>query len=571
MEANANQEVATTAPAPQVQLGNVLAIPAVRQLGSLVGVALSIAIGFWLVLWSRSPDTVALYTGLEESDKQAVVGTLRSAGIEFDMSEDGSTILVATDRLQDARLQLAAEGLPASSGGMDSVGQDSGFGVSQFIETAKYRHALEAELSRTIKSMRTVKDARVHLAIPKETAFIRDKQTPTASVMLQLYGGQRLEDGQAEAIVNLVAGSISGMRPEDVTVADQYGRLLSGDGDGDEQMQELSGSELAIKRDIERDYRSRIEDLLAPMIGVGNVRAQVDVDLDFTVVEETRERFNPENSVIRSEYVEEQERKAGEGIEGGVPGALTNTPPEAGGIAPGTEAENVAEMIDSSRSATRNFELDRTISRTRSPSYQVRRLAVAVLIDETAFGPQADTRAAEDAPAGDQSATDEPETVTTQTVALDLTPEMLSQIESLAQNAVGFNAARGDTVAVVAAPFRTPAAMEPVQDPPIWEQPAIRDLIKQGLAVVLALVIGFGILRPALKKVLTPVETAGVPGLLDAPNAALATVDGVLELPGAQTGGLTYQDKVDAARNITGHDPARVAQVVRKWIDNDGE
>lgn len=544
MEGTANN---TDLPAtvPQVQLANVLAIPAVRQVGLLIGVAASIAIGFWLVLWSQEPEYATLFSGLEDSEASAVIEVLRNNG--YEVKSDTGAIMVLSDRVHDARMQLASQGLPQStSNGMDAVGEQSSFGVSQFMETARYQHALEAELSRTIKSMRAVRDARVHLAIPKQSAFIRDQQSPTASVMLQLYGGKQLEAGQASAIINLVAGSITGMLAGDVNVVDQFGRVLSNH--HDDSNEALSANQFKIKRNIEQDYRQRIEQLLAPTLGIGNVRAEVVADLDFTIVEQTRESFDPARTAVRSEQVSTEERKAGEGLAIGVPGALSNTPPEAGG-AVNPEGENVAETMNASSSSTRNFEVDKTISRTRSPGSTMRRLSVAVLIDEAAFGTQA---ADADADA------DAPPLVNTLS---------LEQIQALVEKAVGFDAARGDTVEVVSAPFRALPEMMELESPPFWEQPAIREMLKQGIGVLLALILGFGIIRPMLKSIVTPRSAAGMPNLLASAGAPMNNVGGVLEAPSG--GSLSYQDKVEAARNITGHDPARVAQVVRKWIDND--
>ena len=566
MEGSVNTEVATPA-VPQVQLANVLAIPAVRQFGALIGVAASIAIGFWFVLWSQEPEYTTLYSGLESRDAAAVVTALTGAGIENDFDSGSGTVRVLSDQTHAARLQLATEGLPAAASGMESVGEQSSFGVSQFMETARYRHALESELSRTIKSLRAIRDARVHLAIPKQTAFIRAQQTQTASVLLQLYGGQALEDGQTEAIANLVAGSIPGMTAGDVTVADQFGRLLSTDSAAESE--KLSARQLTIKKQIEQDYRMRIETMLTQVVGIGNVQAQVDVDLDFTMVEQTRESFDPNNTVVRSEQISEQERKSGDGLEAGIPGAIANTPPEAGGQV-NPESANAADTLNSTRQSTRNFEVDRTISRTRSPSYNTRRITVAVLIDEAVFTAPAPAEPVAEETEAD--ANDEGEAAVTTPITAALSPEQLGEINRLVQNAVGFSAARGDTIEVAAVPFQSPEMMEEVESPPFWEQPAIRELIKQGTGVLLALILGFGIVRPMLKSVVTPVAAAGMPNLLESPNAALATVGGVLEGPDGQpAGALSYQDKVDAARNITGHDPARVAQVVRKWIETDGE
>ena len=219
----------------------------------------AVAAGVAIVLWSQKPDYRSLYNGLEERDAAAVVGALQAAAIEYEVSPNGA-ILVRADQVQNARMQLAQQGLPQSRSGIESMGEDSSFGVSQFMETAKYQHALEAELSRTIKSLRAVKDARVHLAIPKQSAFIRDQQKPTASVLLHLYGGQQLEAGQASSIVNLVAGSIAGMMPADVTLIDQFGRLLSvGEAMSDDAM---TANQFKMTRALEQDYGQRIEQLL---------------------------------------------------------------------------------------------------------------------------------------------------------------------------------------------------------------------------------------------------------------------------------------------------------------------
>ena len=537
MEASVSGELSNALP-PQIQLANVLRIPAVRQLSLLVGVAVAVAAGFAVVLWSQTPDYSQLYSGLEERDAAAVVDALRTSGIEYEVNAATGAIMVRADDVHSARMQLASQGLPQTrSVGMDSVGDQSSFGVSQFMETARYQHALESELSRTIKSLRAVQEARVHLAIPKQSAFIRDQQKPTASVLLHLYGGQQLEAGQASSIVNLVAGSIAGMMPADVTLIDQFGRLLSvGEAMSDDAM---TANQFKMTRALEQDYGQRIEQLLMPLLGAGSVRAEVVADLDFTIVEETRESFDPQSQVIRSEQVSEEQRKAGEGLDGGVPGALSNTPPEAGGVT-NADGTTTASTINSSRRATRNFEMDKTISRTRAPTGTIRRLSVAVLIDETAIA--------------DGEALTEPE---------------LERITALVREAVGFSAARGDTVEVLSAPFRQLPAAEPVDGPALWEQPAVREIGKQGLGVVLALVLGFGVVRPMLKSIVSPSQ-GGLNQLLPSADSSAAG-SAQLEAPGGAGSGLSYQEKVAAARNITGHDPARVAQVVRKWIDNDGK
>ncbi len=537
MEATVTSGEITTTQPPQIQLATVMRIPAVRQLTLLVGVALAVAAGFAVVLWSQTPDYSQLYSGLEERDKAAVMDALRNTGIEHEVNEATGAIMVRADQVHSARMQLASQGLPQTNAvGMESVGDQSSFGVSQFMETARYQHALEAELSRTIKSLRVVQEARVHLAIPKQSAFIRDQQKPTASVLLHLYGGQQLESGQAGSIINLVAGSIPGMGSSDVTLIDQFGRLLSVDDMNDDA---LTAKQFKHTRALEQNYRQRIEQLLAPLLGAGSIRAEVVADLDFTIIEETRESFDPQSQVIRSERVSEEQRAAGDGPAEGVPGALSNTPPEAGGVV-NPDGTVAASAVNSSRSSTRNFEMDKTISRTRAPTGEIRRLSVAVLIDESSL---ADGEA--------------------------LTEAELERITALVREAVGFNVDRGDTVEVLSAPFRQIPEAEPVDGPALWEQPAIREMGKQGLGVVLALVLGFGVVRPMLKSIVAPAP-GGLNQLLPSANSQDGVSAGQLEGPGGAGSGLSYQEKVAAARNITGHDPARVAQVVRKWIDNDG-
>lgn len=567
-------EVTTTAElpvpeAPQVRLGNVLQIPAVRQLIALIGIAASVAIGVGVFMWSQSPSMVTMYGALEERDKNAIVTALRGGGIEPEVDLATGSIQVPADQVHNARMLLASQGLPnGQAAGMESVGESS-FGVSQFMETARYQHALEAELSRTIKSLRAVREARVHLAIPRESAFIRDEQRRSASVLLDLHSGQALEQGQAKAIVNLVAGSIPGMDESDVTLVDQHGRMMS-ETPGAQQDDALTSSQFKIARDLEMEYQRDIEQLLASVFGPGSVRASVEIDMDFTVTERTTESFDPTRQVVRSEELMEQQRRGGEDATAGVPGAIANTPPEAGGVA-GVETGNGVQTVDSSRQERRNFEVDRTISTVRAPVGTIRRVSVAVLIDESAAmsQPELVEAPAEDGaePAADGAAEGE----AVEPVVADPVPLVdIAQVEAIVRETVGFSQARGDTVAVLVAPFKTMPEMS-VEEPPIWENPMIREIAKQSLGVILALALAFGIVRPMLKTVVeAPPIADNMQELLPSPGGALppGMAPAQLEAPDA---GLSYQDKVAAARNITDHDPARVAQVVRKWIEADAD
>jgi len=368
------------ATASHLDFAGVMRIPAVRQVLLLVGVAGSVAIGIALFLWSQSPAYTQLYGDLAERDRSQVVEALRTAGIDFRLDPGTGAVMVPDARVHDARLELAANGLPEGTGmGLEMIKEPQGFGVSQFMENARYQHALETELARTIRNVRSVQEARVHLAMPKQTAFVRDREGASASVMLSLYGGRQLEPEQADAIVHLVASSVPNLMAKDVTLIDQHGRMLSSNGEGNGYA--LTASQFEHTRTVEQSYRERIVDLLTPLVGAGNVRAQVVADIDFTVKEETRENYDPESTVVRSETVSERQRSGGSDAAQGIPGALSNQPPEAGGVAPQEGEAAAASAVNTSREATRNFEVDKTVSRVIAPTGAIRRLSVAVLID----------------------------------------------------------------------------------------------------------------------------------------------------------------------------------------------
>jgi flagellar M-ring protein FliF len=530
-------------PSSQLNLAGVLRIPAVRQVVSLVGVAGAVAAGFAIVLWSQTPQFTQLYGDMSTTEAAEVADALQSADIDYKLTGNGS-VLVAESKLHDARLQLATLGLPQSaSAGMDLMQEQSSFGVSQFMESARYQHALEAELGRTIASIGTVREARVHLALPKQTAFIRDLKSASASVLLQLYGGRVLEADQASAIVHLVASSVPNLVAGDVTLIDQHGRLLSS---GDEQAAGAqAATQFKFSRRLEETYKKRIEDLLTPLVGAGRVRAEVVADVDFTYTEETRESFDPARAVIRSEQISEDQTSGIGSLVGGVPGALSNQPPEAtGAAADGVASESQqVEPKNSSRSSVRNYEVDRTIRHTRPTSGAIRKLSVAVLIDNT--------------PAEDAES---------QATLTDLDVERYT---SLVKEAVGFDDVRGDSVVVLNEAFLEIAPLEEAPAPALWERPELRDILKQVLGAILVLAIAFGVVRPMLRGV---VSGGAATGEYLGPAGDFAGGMGSAQLAGgaAAIAGPNYDEKVAAAKNLTGSDPARVAQVVKKWVSTDG-
>ena len=544
---NTNVIEGTVMPGNDMSLARVLQIPAVRQVMLLIGTAAAIAAGFAVVLWSWEPSYTHVDPNLSGAEAAEVAAALSGSGIEHKIDKNTGAILVPEAQLYEARMHLASQGLPQGlNSGMGALDEQSSFGVSQFMESARYQHALEAELARTISSIGAVREARVHLALPKQTTFIRDQKSASASVLLQLYSGQTLEAGQASAVVNLVASSVPNLTAKNVTLIDQYGRMLSS---GHEQEAEAqAASQFRYSRRLEETYVNRIEELLTPLVGAGRVRAQVDADIDFTVLEETRESYDPATTVVRSEQISEENRSSDAGIAAGIPGALSNQPPEApaspGDAAAASESEQT-QMVNTSRSSTRNYEVERTISRVRPPMGTINRLSVAVLVD--------------DSPVGEDG---------TQTT---LTDADIERYTALVREAVGFNEERGDTVVVVNAAFRSIEPAENAEPPPFWEKPMLRDSLKQVLGAGLALALVFGVVRPMLRGVMASNGDAAVEymgnskNFMPAGGAAAGSVGGgAAAIPPPN-----YDEKVAAAKNITGHDPARVAQVVKKWVTSD--
>ena len=549
-----------------------------RKLGTMLMIALAVAAGLYVFFWSQKPDYSPLYTGLDPKATAEATDLLRAANIPFKLDQATGAISVPEAHLHDARLKLAGSGLTDSGRlGFELMERDPGFGVSQFVESARYQHALETELVRTIATLRPVRDARVHLAIPKPSAFTRQREAASASVVLELRSGALLERNQVDAIVHLVSSSIPDLAPERVTVVDQNGRLLSSSNTDSESA--LSAAQFEQVRRQETSYNQRIRELLEPLTGQGRVNAEVTVDMDFSVTEEARELFNGEPPKLRSEQVSENSSNA-EGPQG-IPGATSNTPPGAtaqaaqaqaaqaaaqpqgaAGATPapaGAQAAAAAAPSETSRSATRNFELDRTLQHTRQPAGRISRVTAAVLIDHV---PR---------PGKDGKNALQP-----------LSADEIKRVEDLVRQAVGFDAARGDVVSVVNAPFIRETG-EPVEPAKWWEDPRLRDALRLvlGAAVVLALL--FGVLRPALRQIAGPAsardrhrhaaeeQTAEV-SLVDDDMPALAEDSAQLGHGPRQPIALTsnaYEDRLRNAREAVKTDSKRVAQVVKDWLGNE--
>jgi flagellar M-ring protein FliF len=534
-------------------------LPLVRQLGLLIGLAASVALGVAVVMWGQEPSYRMLYSSLSDKDSGQIIDALQKNNIPYKVDQGSGVIQVPMERVHDARLKLASQGLPKGmSGGFEAMEGQQGFGTSQFMEAARYQRALEEELGLSIATLNNVQGARIHLAIPKQSVFVRTKQEPSASVVVNLYPGRNLSDGEVSAIVHLVASSIPNLSAEQVTVIDQKGQLLTSQKSSREMA--LSASQFDYTQRMEDSYVKRIEGILSPIVGAEGVRAQVVAEMDFTITEQTQESFNKEKPALRSEQTSE-EKTVGGGAASGIPGALSNQPPTAATVEPtpanasappagATAAVSSASGPEnSSARATRNYELDKTISHTQLSSGTVKRLSVAVVVNDR------------------QSTDDNGDPVKT-----PLTPEELTRFTALVKDAVGFNEKRGDTVNVVNASFNVPEAVEPPPEPSLFEKPWLASLGKQLGAGLVVLLIVFGVLRPVLSGLATRGDS--VPRGAGAQDGMMVAEDR-LSLGGpaqaARLGGPgNYDTNLSTAKTLAAQDPKRVAQVVKTWVASDG-
>jgi len=557
--AEAGQEVAATAAATttetdtaaaegwQAQLRQLLGEQPLRRIGLVAGLVAAVAVGIGLFVWAQEPNYRPLYSRLSQQDAAEVVEALKAGNIPYRLDANTGAILVPAAQVHEVRLGLASQGLPRGEGvGYELLQRDQGFGTSQFMENARFNRALEAELARSISALNGVESARVHLAIPKQSVFIRERNQPSASVLVNLRPGRGLGESQVAAIVHMVASSVPGLEHDKVTVVDQRGRLLTRKEDN---LLDATAQQLDYKQQLEDAYVRRIEALLTPMLGPGGVRAQVDARLEFGVEESTQELFDPAGIAVRSEQLSEQQKE--DRPVGGVPGALTNQPPQAGTLAPGEPLDDAeSRLVESSRNQTRNYEVSKTIRHSRRPLGVIQRLSVAVLVDE-------------------KDAVDEEGNPIRQ----PLSQEELDRISSLVQQAVGFDAERGDTISVISAPFQ---GQDSTERTPLLEQPWVWETGRLLLAALLALALLVFVVRPLLRNLFGPKQPEELeedPELEQLPGA-----EEPLQLPGPEgenpllagvPAPVSYEDALTAARQLVSQEPAVAANVVKDWLAED--
>lgn len=528
----------------------------VRQITLVVALTICLAIAILIILWARAPEMRPLGT----YNTQELIQTLDHLDAQkFKYKLEGNVILVPENTLQDIRLSLSRAGLNQEpSLGTEFLLQDSGFGVSQRLEMERLKHSREQQLARTIEELQSIARARVLLAIPKENVFARQQAMPSATVLVTARGGRVIRDSEVDAIVDLVASAVQGLEPSRVTVTDQNGRLLnSGSQDGTAAR---NRRELEIQRSREDEYRQKVDSILMPVLGMGNYTAQVDLVMDFTAVEQTQKRFNPDLPAIRSEMVIEESSVGGGSS--GIPGALSNQPPMPSSIpeqATGAAAQAVIPGRNH-REATRNFELDTTISHTSQQSGVIRRLSVSVAVDYR------------------------PGTIGEDGIAVP-TPRAQAELENirrLLQGGVGFDAQRGDTIEVISVPFVREELLSELAVP-FYEQDWFLQVVKLVMGGLVIIVLLWGIVRPMLKKLINPAETvdaynehALTQGLdlgdddglgaseFDEKSVGFAP-DGTLMLPALHGD----EDLLRAVRALVANEPELSSLVVKNWLAED--
>lgn len=532
-------------------------LPATRKMGLAAALAAAIALFVGLLLWSSTPEYKVLFSNLAEKDAGTITTALQQLNAPY-KTGPGGTLLVPADQVYDLRFKLAAQGLPQGGAVGFELMDSPRLGMTQFQEQVQFQRGMEGELARTVQALSPVDSARVHLAIPKPSVFIRDKQKPSASVLVNLHPGRSLDPGQVQSIVHLVSSSVAELSPNNVTVVDQAGNLLTNVSDG-ASARGLNASQLDYIRQMEGYYAQRIEAIVSPIVGVGNVRAEVRADLDFSESEATSETYRPnptpDAQAVRSLQTVEDQNNAGNQAQG-IPGALTNQPPgpataplnapPGANAGPNTGAGQGAGATSSRRENTTNFELDKTIRHTREPLGRIKRLSVAVVVNYRAGIPDENGVATNPVP---------------------LPPAELEQINNLVRESMGYSQQRGDTINVVNAAFSESKAE---LDIPLWKDPdnvaMVKALLKNLLIFGLAFYLVFGVLRPILRDMTKPPEPQPASSGPAGGAGGVAGAYGAGGADGQQAAVDTYGEILVKVREFAKTDPKVTADIVKEWM-----
>ncbi|BBV65430.1 flagellar basal-body MS-ring/collar protein FliF [Kluyvera ascorbata] len=529
----------------------------------MVASAAAVAVLVAMVLWAKSPDYRTLFSNLSDQDGGAIVTQLTQMNVPYRFADNGGALEVPADKVHELRLRLAQLGLPkGGSVGFELLDQEK-FGISQFSEQVNYQRALEGELARTIETLGPVKSARVHLAMPKPSLFVREQKSPSASITVNLEPGRALDEGQISAVVHLVSSAVAGLPPGNVTLVDQGGHLLT---QSNTSARDLNDAQLKYAADVEGRVQRRIEAILGPIVGNGNVHAQVTAQINFDNKEQTDEQYRPNGdasqAAVRSRQVSESDQ-VGSPYPGGVPGALSNTPAPAPSAPISTPPANQANgqtaanrntttttgPRNTQRNETSNYELDRTIMHTRKNVGDVQRLSVAVVVNYRNL------------PDGKP---------------LPLTNDQMKQIEDLTREAMGFSTTRGDTLNVVNSPFND--TDESGGELPFWKQQSFIDQLMTAGRWLLVLIVAWLLWRKAIKPQLQRREAIALASAeqvkvqqeaQDAVEVRLSKDEQTQQRRANQR--LSAEVMSQRIREMSDNDPRVVALVIRQWMNNDHE
>tara|TARA_R110002096_G_scaffold92144_4_gene208286 strand:+ start:289 stop:1947 length:1659 start_codon:yes stop_codon:yes gene_type:complete len=550
--------MATPAQQANMQMQSSSGNMVMRQAGVMVALAVSVALGVAVVLWSQTPNYSLLYSNLGDRELSVVVSGLQQAGVEYKLEAGSGAILVPSSKVDELRLKLAGLGLPRGGGqGFELLEKETGFGASHSIEKVRIQRALEGEIARSIVTIQSVRSARVLLAIPKQSVFLRHRKKPSASVVIDLYQGRALKKGEVAAILHLVSSAVPQLDSTQVTIVDQKGTLLSARSSDDSMS--MTSNQFEFKQGVEEHLINRVESILLPIVGAGAIRASVSADVDFTITEQTQEQYNPDLPSLRSEQItEEQSSLAGAQ---GVPGALSNQPPLAG-VAPEvaeTTSGGATGSMNVNKRAIKNYELDKKISHTQLSTGRLKRITVAVVIDN------------KQAVSTEGAVSSEAYNV-----------EDLQKFTNLVKEAIGFNELRGDSVTVTNLAFKQPDTLAPLPEIPLWEQAWVLDIAKQAVGGIFALLLIFVVLKPTIKSLLAKPVVSQLPMAME---GTMVGPDGqVMSRPSQEGSGenqlalendeelmrleapKSYEQRLAMAQKIAGEDPKRVAQVMKTWI-----
>ncbi|AUT44262.1 flagellar basal body M-ring protein FliF [Aeromonas caviae] len=527
-----------------------------RQITLILGLTICLAIAVFILLWGKEPEMRPLGT-FTTQELVSTLDYLDQQKIPYQV--DGKSVLVSAENYADIRLRLTRAGLAnnsdASNDGEAILLKDSSFGVSQRMESERLKLSRERQLASAIEQFQNVAKAQVLLAIPKDNVFARNERKPSATVVLSLKGNA-LGQGEVDSIVDMVASAVHGLEPTRVTVTDQNGRLLNSG--SQDPLSAQTRKEFAMQQKQELEYKQKIDAILIPVLGADNYTAEVDLSLDFSQQEQTRKTYNPDLPAVRSEMT--MEENSASGSNGGVPGALSNQPPAASNIPEqAAGAEGTASSGRSRKEATRNFELDTTVSHIRRQQGGIRRMTVSVAVDYKAI------------PGADGAVTREARS-----------QAELDTLRRLLSGGLGFDVTRGDTLEVVAIPFNRPE-LETVADIPLYEQPWFWRAVRIAASVLVIIVLIVTVVRPMLKRLLYP--DAKPEGELDFDNHTVLGGDDELSLLAAQAeaepvfglrdGQLKLpdlhrdEDLLKAVRALVANEPDLAAQVIKEWVTKD--